>query len=362
MSNELRAKLMATPAVKLANIGLGEHAYDPGMKILHSLSQRRIWIRQGLAMQDGSFPIPNVAHLKYALEAYEFAENRRKTQRWITRRAKNLSRIDLLPAAWQARALIAAAGEEVEVHKGAMIAIYPPPELAEVLAGPKATDEPAEELHVTLAFLADEADFTADQIVAFSAAIAIAIEGTEPLEASVQGYGTFVNGKDEGDPQWYSVNCPGLAKFRSKLVDTLTEQAGFELPTDYDFVPHMTVRYGEPAVTAIPDGGEKSWPVTEVYLVVAGNKLPFPFKAETSPDEALDELAVDEDFLAQFRGNPEALRDYWQHGKGATAIRWGTDGDFDRCVRSISKYVTDPQGTCAQWHHDTTGKWPREGH
>jgi hypothetical protein len=134
----------------------------------------------------------------------------------------------------------------------------------------------------------------------------------------------------------------------------------------------MTVRYGEPAVTAIPDGGEKPWPVTEVYLVLAGNKMPFPFQVETAADEAAEgepeiieeeaELGSKDDFLAQFRGNPEALRDYWQHGKGAAKIRWGTDGDFDRCVRSIGKYVTDPQGTCAQWHHDVTGKWPREGH
>jgi hypothetical protein len=33
------------------------------------------------------------------------------------------------------------------------------------------------------------------------------------------------------------------------------------------------------------------------------------------------------------------LRRYWTHGEGAAKIRWGEPGDFDRCVREVSKHM-----------------------
>lgn len=59
---------------------------------------------------------------------------------------------------------------------------------------------------------------------------------------------------------------------------------------------------------------------------------------------------------------PRALRDYWVRGEGAAKIRWGTSGSFDRCVRAMrGEGVRDPEGTCANLHHEATGKWPAEG-
>jgi hypothetical protein len=52
------------------------------------------------------------------------------------------------------------------------------------------------------------------------------------------------------------------------------------------------------------------------------------------------------------------LRTYWTKGKGAVKIKWGTPGDFDRCVRHLSKFVQDPKGLCAEYHHDAIGVWP----
>src|SRR5512145_2155504 len=55
------------------------------------------------------------------------------------------------------------------------------------------------------------------------------------------------------------------------------------------------------------------------------------------------------------------LFEYWVHGKGATTVaRWGTDGSFDRCVRSLRDDVRDPQGLCAEYHKAATGEWPAE--
>lgn len=55
------------------------------------------------------------------------------------------------------------------------------------------------------------------------------------------------------------------------------------------------------------------------------------------------------------RGNAQRLRTYWERGAGAAKIRWGTGGDFNRCVRHLRKYVRDPKGYCALRHIAATG-------
>lgn len=56
------------------------------------------------------------------------------------------------------------------------------------------------------------------------------------------------------------------------------------------------------------------------------------------------------------RGNAEALRRYWTRGKGALKIRWGTPGDWTRCVRQLSKYMGPrAKGYCQLRHKEATG-------
>lgn len=54
------------------------------------------------------------------------------------------------------------------------------------------------------------------------------------------------------------------------------------------------------------------------------------------------------------------LREYWVHGEGALKIRWGTPGDFERCVKQLDKYVRNPEGLCAEYHKEATGKSPHQ--
>lgn len=57
----------------------------------------------------------------------------------------------------------------------------------------------------------------------------------------------------------------------------------------------------------------------------------------------------------------QRLRDYWTRGEGAAKIRWGTDGDFNRCRTQLAKYVKNPKylaGTCANLHKVALGVWP----
>jgi hypothetical protein len=55
-------------------------------------------------------------------------------------------------------------------------------------------------------------------------------------------------------------------------------------------------------------------------------------------------------------GSAEKLRQYWEHGKGALKIRWGTPGDYDRCVRELTPYLGErAHGYCQLRHIGATG-------
>jgi len=63
--------------------------------------------------------------------------------------------------------------------------------------------------------------------------------------------------------------------------------------------------------------------------------------------------------LDRNRGGAEKLRRYWTVGKGGLKIRWGTDGDWTRCVKQLSKYLGPrAKGYCALRHKEMNGYWP----
>lgn len=57
-------------------------------------------------------------------------------------------------------------------------------------------------------------------------------------------------------------------------------------------------------------------------------------------------------------GQARKLKAYWVHGEGAAKIRWGTPGDFNRCVVQLGKYVQDPKGLCNSYHVAALGVPP----
>jgi hypothetical protein len=55
------------------------------------------------------------------------------------------------------------------------------------------------------------------------------------------------------------------------------------------------------------------------------------------------------------------IRRYWVSGEGASKIRWGAPGDFNRCRAQLVKYVQNPEwlaGLCANMHKEAIGVWP----
>lgn len=63
--------------------------------------------------------------------------------------------------------------------------------------------------------------------------------------------------------------------------------------------------------------------------------------------------------LDRNRGGAEKLRRYWTVGVGGAKIRWGTPGDWTRCVSQLSKYLGPrAKGYCALRHKEMNGIWP----
>lgn len=64
-------------------------------------------------------------------------------------------------------------------------------------------------------------------------------------------------------------------------------------------------------------------------------------------------------------GNPriaELGRDFWEHGKGALWIRWGSPNATTRCHRLVMQHAgmsdENAWGYCAERHHAVLGTWP----
>src|SRR5512138_116020 len=82
------------PKAYCATIMRATEASDPPQKTRMKMAKK------GIAMPDGSYPIPDVSHLKAAIQAIGRAKDPEATKRHIIKRAKALGRTDLLPADW----------------------------------------------------------------------------------------------------------------------------------------------------------------------------------------------------------------------------------------------------------------------
>jgi 2'-5' RNA ligase len=155
---------------------------------------------------------------------------------------------------------------------GAMVAIFPPPEVAEVLAG-YGTEE-RDELHVTVVYLGaiDELDYTADDVVAALAPVA---ETAETLTAKVSGVGRF-NLEDGTEATYASIDAPGLNGLYEAVTAALTA-AGLAYAANHGYTPHLTLAYhpaGEGPTEMPPT---LQWPVTDLHLVWDGAHTVIPF-------------------------------------------------------------------------------------
>lgn len=117
-----------------------------------------------------------------------------------------------------------------------MVAVYPSPEEAEALAL-EGGHEPGD-LHVTLVFLGDAEEVSAESV---NAAVALVASELGPISGSVGGVGRFSE-TDKGVPVLALPDVQGLTLLRERIVDELGH-SGVASPSEHGFLPHMTLAY-----------------------------------------------------------------------------------------------------------------------
>src|SRR5260221_11130822 len=121
-----------------------------------------------------------------------------------------------------------------------MIALQVPPDVASELA--LDGEVAPEEMHVTLAFLGNAADFGSQQFQIL-AAVEKVLADAQPLDATIGGVGRFATPEDDGTNAFYaSVDCPELSDFRQSIIDALSE-SGITIDETHGFTPHITLAY-----------------------------------------------------------------------------------------------------------------------
>jgi 2'-5' RNA ligase len=173
--------------------------------------------------------------------------------------------------AWDALAAMAAAAQP-DYSGSCMIALYPPPEVAERLAIPDGLS--ADEIHLTVAYTGDCADV--DEFTLAAAANALAAR--RPVAATISGHARFTGG-DAGDVIVALVDSPMLDALRRCAVDALATR-GIAIPSEHGFTAHCSLAYIE-ADAPDPVGRLAAFPVTftGVTAEYGTTRYTFPFSA-----------------------------------------------------------------------------------
>lgn len=101
-------------------------------------------------------------------------------------------------------------------------------------------------------------------------------------------------------------------------------------------------------------GDAKSTAVMDVF----GDLRVYSEFGELFPVPTEDEALYAAGGADRNRGNAEKLRRYWTVGPGGAKIRWGTGGDWYRCVKHLSKYLGPrAKGYCQLRHREMTGMY-----
>ena len=134
--------------------------------------------------------------------------------------------------------------EKAADHAGLLVALWLEPSAASVLAIPDG--EPAENLHITLAYCGGIADFGASALAGVLQGIEALSHEREPLHGQTGGYLRFQASptSDGQDVFAAAIDVPGLSELREAVCDRL-RAVGVEPSAAHGFTPHCTLAYLE---------------------------------------------------------------------------------------------------------------------
>lgn len=193
-----------------------------------------------------------------------------------------------------------------DIHPGAMACFCLSPDQQEALRAAAGLPG-AEADHITLVYLAGDAEEIAANKNALLSSLAQLAQATPPLSGEIGGVARFA-ASESSDGQDVCValyDCPDLPALHSALCDCLAA-CGIVPSSDHGFTPHITLAYIPPdapmPVEALP-----RMPLSFdcLSLVWAGERIELPFQgggeAEGMEDQAADLLSdvIEDAQLAQ---------------------------------------------------------------
>lgn len=286
-------------------------------------------------------------------------------------------------------------------HSGAMIALVPREEDAARMVVPDG--ESLDELHLTIGYFGDAALIPPEVQSDIIACVVECVSGMPSVVGDAFSVSMF-NPQGSDPCVVLGVSGDQLKHVYTRImhdVEHVFESAGVRMHGQHSpWLPHITLAYTDDA--DLSEFTDSTGPIlfdrvrvvfaSDVYDIPIGDSLADESEMneyEDSEDDENDTLGDEDEWdgtlgftsgsepivpnvlipLEALRerdvnipGGPgHSLREYWVRGPGASKIRWGTDGSMKRCIRSLTKYVKNPGGLCAEYHHAATGEWPRGG-
>jgi 2'-5' RNA ligase len=148
---------------------------------------------------------------------------------------------------------------------GVMVAFVPPPEIAAQLA--QDGGQTADDLHITLAYLGNVGDYTAQQLTLLPQLVSAWAMRQKPVTIRIGGVGKFNNAFKDQHVLWAHPDIPGGVQMHVSLAREL-EQYGFRLPSEHGWTAHMTLRYVNEHFRFMPHLPEIGWEATEVVTFI----------------------------------------------------------------------------------------------
>ena len=194
------------------------------------------------------------------------------------RRWRKLAKAGLLPGAGQTQK----AALVEKANSGVMVALFVPPVVARRIA--LSAGEPAEELHVTLAYLGKADDISPDDRLRLKRAVAGFARGCQQQRGEFNSLARFCNtGSDDGDAFVLIPDLPDLPVARQRLVGAIEYATDGRVQTDsnHGYVPHTTLAYLSKGKRLPFDRLKEPVPVvfSFVSLVLGDERYDYPLAA-----------------------------------------------------------------------------------
>ncbi|WP_433460705.1 phage protease [Micromonospora sp. CA-248212] len=251
--------------------------------------------------------------------------------------------------------IVASLRAAAEVHTGAMVALIPTTEDAERLA--VEGGEPADELHVTLAYLGEAADLSDATRQDIIDGVSSAINGMPRIDTD--GFALNVFNPGNAQPDRDTCIVLGLSGDLLDAAHTLVGDAlaysGAGIPQQHSpWHCHLSLTYTDDLST-LAHLVDRVGPVSfdRLRIAFAGQHIDIPLIGDPEPveDPDADVAAAD--------GDDNNLKRYWLAGPGLK--KWATSAHpWTALYRHLRKHVGSERAKriASEWFHEHFGYWP----